>query len=70
MATLQEISRDMRKQFGGKQAFINITEICEYTGWGRDKVRKEFADVERLEAGKEKLFFINDVARRLCDFNV
>ncbi|MDR2648850.1 MAG: hypothetical protein LBB94_03925 [Clostridiales bacterium] len=54
----------MRRQNNG-QSFLNLTQIGKYLGWGRDTVRKTFAGVEYYQSGKEKLFHVLDITKRL-----
>lgn len=66
MATKQDIARDMKSSFKG-QAFLNVSELSQYLGWNREKVRRVLKDVECFIDGKERRFFVNDVAKRLCE---
>lgn len=55
----QELIRDIKKDIG---SFPNISQIAGYMGISRDKVREMVAGLDCFTAGKQKQYFVNDVA--------
>lgn len=61
--TKQEIIRDIKKEIG---SFPNVSQIARYFGVSRDKVRSEIVcGLEYYEAGRNKRYFVNDIADRV-----
>ena len=63
MATKGEIAEDLKKEFG---AFISITDIKHYTGFGRDKSRNVVVGLPANGKGKDRRYFYRDVAEVLA----
>jgi len=62
--TKQEIIRDIKNSTG--KSFLNISELADYFGVGREKIRSEVvAGLEYYEQGKGKKYFVNDIADRI-----
>lgn len=60
----QTLVRDIKGEVkdGG---FINISQIAKYMHTSRDKARELVEDLEYYPSGREKKFFISDVASKI-----
>ena len=49
-------------------SFINISQLAKYMGTGRDYVRANIVNgLDYVSTGKNKMYFVNDVAQRLIE---
>ena len=60
----REIAKDIKAHFGS--AYINGRQAGEYLGMQRDKRCQFLADVPCYPTGKEKKYFVNDLARHMA----
>ncbi|NLE25534.1 MAG: hypothetical protein GX625_09370 [Clostridiaceae bacterium] len=62
----QILIKDM-KQYVGGGGFINQSQIAKYLRRSRDCIPPLVEDLDFLSTGREKKYFIPDIASRLLD---
>ena len=62
----QELIRDM-KQFVGGASFINSSQLAKYLKRSRNSMPELLYGLDYLASGRERKYFILDVAGRLMD---
>ena len=62
----QTLVRDMKQHIGGA-AFINHSQLAKYLKRSRQAMPEILCGLDFLETGREKRYFIPDVAQRLID---
>ena len=55
----QELIRDIKKDVG---SFPNVSQIARYMGISRDRAREMVAGLDCIATGKQRQYFVNDVA--------
>jgi len=63
MASIKEVSQDIKDTFGS--SFINSTQAGRFLGMSKEKTAQFLSGIPVYPTGKEKKFFVNDIARRL-----
>ena len=63
MATVAEITKDIRDTFGS--SFINATQAGRYLNMSKDKRGSFLADIPVYPTGKEKKYHALDIARHM-----
>ncbi|MDD4591704.1 MAG: hypothetical protein PHG06_14935 [Parabacteroides sp.] len=62
----QTLVRDLKSHVGGA-AFINQTQMAKYLKRSREAIPGLLKGLDYLETGREKKYFIPDIAARLLE---
>ena len=62
--TKQDVKRSIEERYG---AFVNVGEVAEYLGVDRGTARGFLHGLSFIPNGREKKYFIGDVAQRLME---
>ena len=63
MASVQEITKDIKETFGS--SFINATQAGRYLGMAKDKRGEFLAAIPCYKTGKEKKYHVLDIAKKM-----
>jgi len=64
MATIQEITKDIKDTFGS--SFINASQAGRYLGMAKDKRGEFLAELPCYPTGKEKKYHALDIAKHMA----
>ena len=64
--TKQDLIRDIKNEIGGG-GFINTSQLAKYHRCSRDRIPELVNGLDCIRTGREKKYFIPDVAARLLD---
>ena len=68
--TKTEIKKDIISRFGAI-SYLNIKQIAEYLGAGRNYPKQLMAGCRCLpHSGRERLYFVDDVAQKIIERSV
>lgn len=62
----RDIVQDIKSQFNGA-ALLNITEVAKYMGRSRNRIQPFLQDLEYLQMGTEKKYFVLDIAKKISN---
>ena len=62
--TKQDVKRSIEERYG---AFVNVGEVASYLGVDRGTARAYLNGLTYLPNGREKKYFVGDVAQRITE---